>query len=293
MTTATPLASASSRDRLLVLAAAILFSTGGAAVKACTLNGWQVACFRSVVAVVAIYTLFPAARRGWTRRVWAVGLAYGSTMVFFVLANKLTTAANTIFLQATAPIYVLLLSPWLLSERVRPRQLAFMAILAVGMACFFVGSQPASATATNPMLGNVLGACSGFTFALCIMGLRWLGRDEGGDGATSAAVCCGSLVALLMALPMAFPVHNATRTDWAIVIFLGVFQIGLAYAFLVRGIARVPALEASLILLAEPVLNPIWAWLVHGETPTAWALAGGAIILGATVAMTLSSNRGS
>lgn len=289
MTTDAP--SASSRDRLMVLMAAILFSTGGAAVKACTLTGWQVACFRSAVAVVAIYALVPVARRGWTLRVWAVGLAYGATMIFYVLANKLTTAANTIFLQATAPMYVLLLSPWLLSEKIRPRQLIFMATLAVGMICFFIGSQPAGATATDPGLGNVLGACSGLTFALCIMGLRRLGRDEVGLGASSAAVCCGSLIACLAALPMAFPVLDAAPSDWTIVVFLGVFQIGLAYAFFVRGIARVPALDASLILLAEPVLNPIWAWLVHGEVPTAWALAGGTLILSATVAMTLSSNR--
>ncbi len=280
--------SASGRDRLMVLAAAILFSTGGAAVKACSLNGWQVACFRSAVAVAAIYALVPVARRGWTLRVWAVGLAYGSTMIFFVLANKLTTAANAIFLQASAPIYVLALSPLLLSEKIRPRHLVFMAILALGMACFFVGSQPASSTAANPMIGNILGACSGLTFALCIMGLRWLGRGVGGVGATSAAVCCGSLVALLLTLPMAFPVRSSTPSDWAIVVFLGVFQIGIAYAFLIRGIAGVPALETSLILLAEPVLNPLWAWLVHGEEPTAWALLGGAIILGATVAMTFA-----
>jgi len=274
----------------MVLAAAILFSTGGAAVKACSLTGWQVACFRSAVAVAAIYTFVPVARRAWTPRVWAVGLAYAATMICYVLGNKLTTAANTIFLQASAPIYVLLLSPWLLSEKIRPRQLAFMATLAVGMCCFFIGTQPVSSTATDPVLGNILGACSGLTFALCIMGLRWLGRDDDGAGPTSAAVCCGSLIAMLLTLPMAFPVRSSTASDWAIVVFLGVFQIGIAYAFLVRGIARVPALETSLILLAEPVLNPLWAWLVHGESPTRWAFAGGVIILGATAAMTLSTN---
>jgi DME family drug/metabolite transporter len=289
MTTDAP--SSSSRDRIMVLVAAILFSTGGAAVKACSLTGWQVACFRSAVAVIAIYALVPVARRGWTLRIWAVGLAYGATMIFYVLANKLTTAANAIFLQSSAPMYVLLLSPWLLSERIRPRQLVFMATLAVGMVCFFIGSQPTSSTATDPVLGNVLGACSGLTFALCIMGLRRLGRDEVGVGASSAAVCCGSLIACLTTLPMAFPVQHATSTDWEIVVFLGVFQIGIAYAFLVRGIARVPAIETSLILLAEPVLNPVWAWAIHGEVPTAWALAGGAIILGATAVMAMTGAR--
>jgi len=283
--------SASGRDRFMVLAAAILFSTGGAAVKACSLDGWQVASFRSAVAVVALFLLVPATRRGWTHRTWLVGIAYAGTMIFYVLANKLTTAANAIFLQASAPLYVLLLSPWLLGEKIHRRQLAFMATLAVGMIFFFVGSQPVSATAPDPMAGNILGAATGLSFALCIMGLRWIGRSTDGVGATTAAVCCGNLIAALVALPMALPVSGSIPTDWAVVVYLGVFQIGVAYAFLVRGVARVPAFEASLILLAEPVLNPLWAWLMHGELPTLWASAGGVIILGATTVMTLSSNR--
>ncbi len=106
MTTATT--SASGRDRLMVLAAAILFSTGGAAVKACSLSGWQVACFRSAVAAVAIFALIPAARRAWNVKTLLVAIAYAATMISFVLANKLTTAANAIFLQGSAPLYVLL-----------------------------------------------------------------------------------------------------------------------------------------------------------------------------------------
>ena len=289
MTTATP--SASSRDRFMVLAAAILFSTGGAAVKACSLNGWQVACFRSAVAALAIAVLIPAARRGWNRRTWLVAVAYATTLITFVLANKLTTAANTIFLQGSAPLYVLLLSPWLLGEKIHRRQLAFMASLAAGMVFFFVGNQPVSTTAPNPGLGNILGAITGFSYAMCIMGLRSLGRGSDDTSATIGAVCCGNLLAALATMPMALPVASSTSTDWATVAFLGLFQLAIAYAFLVRGVSRVPALEISLILLAEPVLSPIWAWLVHSEVPTLWALAGGAIILGVTVAMTFSSRR--
>jgi len=131
----------------------------------------------------------------------------------------------------------------------------------------------------------------GLSYALCIMGLRWLGRGSNNIGATIGAVCCGNLVAALVALPMAVPVVSSTPTDWAMVVYLGLFQIAIAYAFLVRGVARVPALEASLILLVEPVLSPIWAWLVHAEVPTVWAMVGGAIILGATAAMTFASQR--
>ena len=289
MTTASP--SASGRDRLMVLSAAILFSTGGAAVKACSLTGWQVACFRSAVAALAIFALIPAARRAWNGKTLLVAIAYAATMISFVLANKLTTAANAIFLQGSAPLYVLLLGPWLLGEKNHARQLVYMATIAVGMVFFFVGSQPVSITAPNPVLGNIFGAVIGLSYALCIMGLRWLGRGSDDTGATIGAVCCGNLLAAVVTLPMALPVASSTPTDWAMVVFLGLFQIAIAYAFLVRGVVRVPALEASLILLAEPVLSPIWAWFVHSEVPTAWALVGGAIILGATVAMTFASQR--
>ncbi len=283
--------SATSRDRLLVLVAAILFSTGGAAVKACTLSAWQVASFRSAVAVLAILILVPASRRGWTRHTWMVGIAYAGTMISFVLANKLTTAANAIFLQGSAPLYVLLIGPWLLGEKTRLRQLLLMATIAVGIVFFFVGSQPVSSTAPDPFTGNILGMASGLSWGLCVMGLRWIGRGSDDIGPTTAAVCCGNLIAALVALPVALPVSSSTPTDWAMVIFLGVVQIGIAYAFLVRGVSRVPALEASLILIAEPVFSPLWAWLVHGETPTMWAMVGGAIILGATITMALTRSQ--
>ncbi len=219
-----------------------------------------------------------------------VGIAYAGTMISFVLANKLTTAANAIFLQGSAPLYVLLLGPWLLGEKTRLRQLLLMATIAVGMVFFFIGSQPVSSTAPDPIAGNIFGMAIGLCYGLCIMGLRWLGRGSDDIGPAIAAVCCGNLIAALVALPMALPVSSSTPTDWAMVIFLGVVQIGLAYAFLVRGVSRVPALETSLILLVEPVLSPVWAWFFHDEVPTMWALMGGAIILGATAVMALRRN---
>jgi drug/metabolite transporter (DMT)-like permease len=275
----------------MILAAAVLFSTGGAVVKATTLTGWQVASLRSGIAVVAILILVPAARRGWTRRTWIVALAYAATMICFVLANKLTTAANTIFLQASAPLYVLLLSPLLLGERIERRQLVPMGLMVIGMVCFFVGGEPVSATAPDPMMGNIVAAGAGLFYALLILGLRWIGRGAEDPGTTISAVCCGNLIAALVSMPMAFPLGALTPTDWAAVSFLGVIQIGVAYALLVRGVARVPAIEASLLLLAEPVLSPFWAWLVHGEVPTLWAVAGGSIILGVTAWMTVGGSR--
>ncbi|NOZ95001.1 MAG: DMT family transporter [Acidobacteria bacterium] len=277
-------------SRLAVIGSAVLFSTGGAAIKACHLSGWQVASFRSGVAMAAVLLMVPEARRRWTRGTWLVGLAYAGTMVLFVLANKLTTAANTIFLQDTAPLYVLLLSPFLLGERARSRDLFFMLVMAAGMVFFFVGVPPQAATAPRPMAGNILALAAGVCWALTIMGLRHQSRGKEGAGIAAAAVACGNLIAFAVILPMALPVSSASAADWALIVFLGVVQIGLAYVLLTRGVRGVPALEASLLLLVEPVLNPVWAWLVQGENPGLWSLLGGAVILGATAARTVASS---
>jgi drug/metabolite transporter (DMT)-like permease len=274
------------RHRLEILGAALLFSTGGAAIKATTLTSWQVASFRSGVAALVVFLVAREARRGWSWHVLPVGVAYAATMVMFVAANKLTTSANTIFLQSTAPLYVLLLSPVLLRERIRPRDVAFMAVVAVGMLLFFVERPVAVRTAPDPRTGNILALVSGIAWAASIMGLRWMGsRGGAAAGNTFPTIVTGNAIACLACLPMALPAH-AAPVDWAVIGYLGIFQIGVAYLLLGSGIRHVTALEASVLLLLEPALNPFWSWLVHGERPGAWPLAGGALILGATVART-------
>jgi drug/metabolite transporter (DMT)-like permease len=277
------------RARMGILIAAILFSTGGAAIKATHLTGWQVASFRSAVAGIALLVMLPEARHGFSRLAAIVGVVYAATMILFVLANKLTTAASTIFLQATAPIYLVLLGPWLLKEHIRRRELAFMAALGVGLALFFVGHEAESATAPNPVRGNILAALSGLCWALAVTGLRFMGKKDGHGGGTAAAVVLGNLFAFVLCLPFALPVTSVRPADLGIVSFLGIFQIGLAYVLLNYGLRHVNALEASLLLLAEPVLNPLWAWSVHGERLSAWTLAGGVVIVAATIVKTVLS----
>jgi drug/metabolite transporter (DMT)-like permease len=153
------------------------------------------------------------------------------------------------------------------------------------MVLFFVGHEQPQITAPDPFLGNILGALAGLSWAVTILGLRWLGRDEaGGSQSAGAAVLAGNLIACIACLPMALPVLHSRPADWLIVGYLGVFQIGLAYVWLTIGVRRVPALEASLLLLLEPVLNAVWAWLVHAERPGPWSLAGCLVILLATSA---------
>ena len=260
------------------MCAALLFSTGGAAIKAVSLSGWQVAAFRSAVASVAVLVLVPAARRGWSWRAGLVGLAYAATLVLFVLSNKLTTAANAIFLQSTAPLYLLLLGPWLLKEPIRRSDLVLMAVVGAGISLFFVGTQPRFHTAPDPLRGNVLALVSGFAWALTLAGLRWIGGRQ-----SMATVAAGNALTCLICLPKALPVAMFSLPDMAVIGYLGVFQIGLAYLFLTNGMKTVPAVEGSLLLLVEPALNPVWAGLIHGERPGGLAILGGALILSAAL----------
>jgi drug/metabolite transporter, DME family len=284
------LMSSKSVARLQLVAAALLFSTGGAAIKAADFSGWQIAGFRSGLAAVALWFMTPAARRGWTWQAAVVGVAYAGCLTLFVLANRLTTAANTIYLQSTAPLYLLILAPWLLKEPVRRQDLGFMFAVGAGLALFFVGVEQPIATAPDPDRGNVLALGSGLCWALAVGGLRWLSAGKG-RGSPAAAVVSGNLTAFLVALPMALPVGPHSFADWAIIGYLGIFQIALAYVFVTNAIHSIPALEASVILLLEPVLNPLWAWVFQREAPGAWALLGGAIILGATTYKSWSESR--
>ncbi|WP_041453394.1 DMT family transporter [Anaeromyxobacter dehalogenans] len=265
------------RSRLLLLAAAGLWSTAGAAMKLCDLSGWQIAGGRSLVAGVFLLVAVPQARRRPSRGVLLVSVAYAATVVLFALANKLTTSANAIFIQDTAPLWVLLLSPALLGERPARSELLAVPVFGAGLALFFLDE-----LTPGQLTGNVVALGSGVAFALCILGLRRL------NAAGAPALVWGNLLAAAVALPL-WPTGPAPRPlDLALVAYLGVFQLGLAYLCFARGLEKVPALEASLLVLLEPVLNPIWTFLLAGERPGPWALAGGAVVLAATAWRTLA-----
>jgi drug/metabolite transporter (DMT)-like permease len=214
-----------------------------------------------------------------------VAAAYAATLILFVLANRLTTSANAIFLQATAPLYVLLLGPFLLREPIRRADLFYILAVGAGLALFFAGRDTVAVTAPDPPRGNLLALASGVTYALMLAGLRWHGR-KGGEDSGIATVAVGNLIAFACALPMALPLHAFGARDAAVILYLGAAQVGLAYWCLTRAIRRVPAFEATTMLQLEPAMNPVWTWLVHGERPTPWALAGGAVIVSATLVNT-------
>jgi drug/metabolite transporter, DME family len=271
----------SQRARLQLVAAAVLFSTGGAAIKATTLTGWQVAGLRSAIAALALGLFLPGAVRSIRPRTVLVAVAYAATLILFVTANKLTTSANTIFLQSTGPLYILLLAPWLLRERTRGLDFAVMLAVGAGLALFFIGTDQPVRTAPAPFEGNVLAALSGFTWALTLMGLRWMVADPRG-GSVGGAVVLGNVIAALFCLPKMLPLGAPVLADWLAIAYLGLFQIALAYAMVTWAVPHVPAFEVSILLLVEPALNPVWSWLVHGERPGPWAIAGGVLILSAS-----------
>lgn len=276
---------------LAVLAAAILWSTGGLFIKAVSLDAFGVTMWRSLFAAVAIALLMRTGipnplRANWLE--WALAISYALMLFLFVLATKLTTAANAIFLQYTAPLYVLVLGPLLLDERPTRDDLACVAVAFGGMGLFFVGRLEADA-----LWGNLAAIASGVSFAAFLTLLR----HKGCRAATRPrAMVLGNLLLLAAMVPL-----NLLRAEWdaftpgpadlAGLLFLGVLQIGVAYVLFGFGIAYVQALEASLIGMLEPVLNPVWVFLFLGETPGWWAVLGGAVIVAAVGTRTYLAER--
>jgi DME family drug/metabolite transporter len=260
------------RSRLYLLGAAALWSTAGAAMKLCHLSGWQIAGGRSLIAGAFLWLVLPEARRRPSRRMALAVAGYAGTVILFSVANKLTTSANAIFIQDSAPLWVLLLSPFLLGERAARSELFAIPIYGAGLSLFFLDR-----LSPGQLAGNLVALGSGLTFALCIAGLR------AARGDAPAALVFGNLLAAALALPLWSRGPSPDGLDLAWVAYLGAFQLGLAYLLFARGIAHTPALEASLLVLLEPVLNPVWTFFLAGERPGPWALLGGAVVLGATV----------
>jgi drug/metabolite transporter (DMT)-like permease len=220
----------------------------------------------------------------WGRRQWkstaafAIAIvSYGACLTTFVVATKWTTAANAIFLQYAGVVWVLLLSPIVVREPMRARDVIAIVVAMSGMALFFVGRFEA-----RGMAGNAMALVSSVFFASLILVLR---REQ---RAAQAAVTWGNVVCALAVLP--FVAHDLTLTprSFAVLAFLGVFQIAIAYVLFVRGLAYVTATQASLTGMLEPVSNPIWVFLFLGEKPSLYAIAGALVVLSAIAWHTMS-----
>ncbi len=276
---------------LFVLFAVVLWSTGGLFIKLTTVDAFTVNAGRSLFAAitVAIFTF----RKGLKPDLFTLltSFLYAGTLSCFVYANKTTTAANAIFLQYTAPVYILMFSPLILKEKFRFSDLITVVICLAGMSLFFLETQASvNSLAPNVFLGNIAGLLSGVFFGLYFIFLRHP-RSLAKNPAIS--VFYGNLIIVLLMLPLLINNPPApTLMDFGAIAYLGIFQIGIAYILFTNGIAGgVRSLNASIIGFVEPLLNPVWVFLFVGERPSRWAILGGFIILSAVIFHTLKENR--
>ncbi|HAF12916.1 MAG TPA: EamA family transporter [Blastocatellia bacterium] len=270
---------------LFVLAAAVLWSTGGLFIKWTSISGLELSFGRSLLAAITVAIFTRHEGFGLNRVTALASVLYAALLILFVMATKETTAANAIFLQYTAPVYLLILEPLLYKEKFRSRDLITVTICVLGMSLFFVGKlRPQDVT------GNLLALASGFCFACYFLLLR---HSKSRAVNRASSVIYGNLLVVLIAAPAGLKVlPRLSSHDALSVVYLGVVQIGLAYTLFTVAMARgVRSLDAGIIGYVEPVLNPIWVYLVLGERPTQWALVGGAIIVIAVVCHTLIEAR--
>jgi drug/metabolite transporter (DMT)-like permease len=265
------------RGAALVALAALLWSSSGLFIKVLNLGAMQIAFARSLVAALTIAAVValrggrPFPRPNGLSLICA--LSYAGVLILFVAATKLTTAANAIFLQFSAPIYLVFLEPWVTGRSIQRRDLVAVSLCMGAMSLFFLGRLSAGSFS-----GNVLGVISGLCLALFSLTLK-LQRERHPDMDPIAAIILGNLLVAILCAPMALRGFHPTLPQASALLYLGVFQIGIAYLFFNAGMRHLSATAAVVTGTLEAVLNPVWVFLGIGERPSPWALAGGVMIL--------------
>ncbi|MCU1288749.1 MAG: superfamily drug/metabolite permease [Acidobacteria bacterium] len=277
---------------ILILFAVLLWSTGGLFIKMTTIDAFAVNAGRSFLAALTVAAFTYKKGLRLDKFTLLTAFLYAGTLSCFVYANKSTTAANAIFLQYTAPIYILILSPFVLKEKFHFSDLITVVICLAGMSLFFFEEQGSgNLLASNIFVGNIAALASGVFFGLYFIFLRHPRSLSNRNPALS--VFYGNILVVVFMIP--FLIQNPpepSSNDLLAIVFLGVFQIGTAYILFTKGISEgVRSLDASIIGYVEPLLNPVWVFLFIGERPNKWAIIGGAIIIGAVVFHTLKQNR--
>jgi drug/metabolite transporter (DMT)-like permease len=266
------------RGAVLVALAALLWSSSGLFIKVLSLGALQIAFARSLVAALTIAAVVKLRGGRPFPRPNALTLgcaaAYAGLLIFFVAATKLTTAANAIFLQFSAPIYLVFLEPWVTGRTLQRRDLVAVGLCLSAMGLFFVGRLGAGTLA-----GNVLGVVSGLCLALFSLTLK-LQRERHPEADPITAIILGNLLVAAICAPIVLPAFKPTLPQAGILLYLGVFQIGVAYLLFNAGMRHLSATAAVVTGTLEAVLNPVWVFLGIGERPSPWALLGGLMILG-------------
>jgi len=271
---------------LFILAAAVLWSTGGLFIKWVKLGGLELSFWRSLFAIftVAFFTRREGFRLNSLTAVASV--LYAVLLILFVSATKATTAANAIFLQYTSSVYLLILEPLVYKEKFRSRDLVTVLVCVGGMSLFFMGQ-----LRTQDVKGNIFALLSGLCFAIYFLLLR---HPRARQVNRASSVIYGNTLAVILTAPWGLAALSVmTRLDLIGAIYLGVVQLGISYTLFTVGMARgVRSLDAGIVCYVEPLLNPVWVFLILGEKPSAWALSGGAIIIATVVTHMLLDARG-
>ncbi|MEN6477207.1 MAG: DMT family transporter [Rectinema sp.] len=262
-------------------ACAFFWSLAGVFIKLVDWNPFAIAGARSLIASLFLFACVRKPKFSFRPAQIGAALAYAATMLLFVFANKRTSSANAILLQYGAPIYVALMSSFMLKERPKAEAWAALAAVVVGMGLFFKDG-----LGGGSLVGDIAATLAGVTFALHIVLMR-----KQKDGSPLESLLLGHIATAIVAIGIAFFLPAPVFTGKAIVAMfgLGVVQIGMAGLFFAYGIKRVTALQGILIAVIEPVLNPVWVYLATGEKPTAAAVAGGGIIVTAVLVSSVIS----
>jgi len=253
---------------VMMLSAAILWSSGGLLIKLVDLNPLAIAGFRSIIAsfVVLIFLKRSVFKFSWNKVFGAI--SYTSMVILFISATKATTAANAILLQYTAPIYIAVLGGWLLKEKAKIKEWVIIIFVLIGMILFFMDD-----ITGGSLKGNVFAILSGVAMAFNTIFMR---RQKDVDPLEN--VFWGGILTTLISMPFLFESMPSTRS-WLVLVLLGIFQLGLSYVLYARAIKSITALQSTFICLVEPILNPLWVFLTIGEIPGKLSLLGGIVVL--------------
>jgi drug/metabolite transporter (DMT)-like permease len=256
----------------LMAVTATLWSLGGILIKSVNTNPMAIAGVRSAIASIVILIAIRKPKFTFSPTQIGATLSYTATVFLFVIATKTTTAANAILLQFTAPIYVAILGAWILKEKTRLIDWIVIVVVLCGMILFFVDN-----LSTEGMVGNILAALSGISFALFFIFTRMQKNES-----SMESILLGNILTAIIGLPFLIGATPDT-TGWLCLTVLGIVQLGLPYILYSIAIKHATALEAILTTAIEPILNPIWVLIFIGEKPSHWAIIGGIIVIGSVL----------
>jgi len=269
------------RATTFLVIAVLLWSTSGLMVKLTSLNALALTGGRSAISALVLLAYLRRPHFTWSVAQVGGAIAYVGTQVFFVAAAQKTSAANAILLQYTAPIYVAIFGIWFLGERPQRIDWITMGAIGAGMLLFF-----SEGLTRAGFVGNLLAILSGVCLAWMVLFTR-----KQADGSPLETILLGNILAGVMGLPFLVTASPAPL-DWAILLFLGVFQLGISMILYAKAIRYLKALEVVLVSSLEPLFNPIWVFLAIGEQPSPQALLGGVIVLGSITARGLVTTWG-